>query len=261
MKRGNARSFLLGVLVTVLVFALALPAAARSGSKTAELFYRNIKINFNGTQITPKDANGNTVEPFIIDGTTYLPVRAVANALGLNVGWDEGTSTVLLSTGPNGTAEESDSLKALRVSAHYKGFMLAAAYVGFDFDTLSDELDLDGIRRAYEGTDDTMFVDAGGSEVYVLVPSDPAAELSIYNSTITEDGDLVPTGKPLYEGGAAPVILRCNYGDIPSVVVCVKDSAGDSAEFYPCLSGRDGSLAMDNVYDYTHYPDGFEFED
>ena len=44
------------------------------------------------------DANGNYVEPFIIDGTTYLPVRGIASALGLNVGWDGATKTVLLTT-------------------------------------------------------------------------------------------------------------------------------------------------------------------
>lgn len=36
------------------------------------------------------------MEPFILDGTTYLPVRAVAGALGLGVGWDDATSTVTL---------------------------------------------------------------------------------------------------------------------------------------------------------------------
>ena len=39
------------------------------------------------------------VEPFIIDGTTYLPVRALSNALGFDVGWDNATSTVSISSG------------------------------------------------------------------------------------------------------------------------------------------------------------------
>ena len=32
-----------------------------------------------------------------MDGSTYLPVRAVSEALGIDVGWDDGTSTVALS--------------------------------------------------------------------------------------------------------------------------------------------------------------------
>ncbi len=80
----------------VLILALGLSVFATNGSKTAELFYRDIKITLNGKEITPKDANGNTVEPFIIDGTTYLPVRGVAGALGLDVEWDSSTNTVIL---------------------------------------------------------------------------------------------------------------------------------------------------------------------
>ena len=50
----------------------------------------------NGKEIVPTDANGNVVEPFTIDGTTYLPVRGIASALGMNVGWDGETNTVSL---------------------------------------------------------------------------------------------------------------------------------------------------------------------
>jgi len=41
-----------------------------------------------GAEYVPTDANGNVVEPFIYNGTTYLPVRAVANAFGKDVKWD-----------------------------------------------------------------------------------------------------------------------------------------------------------------------------
>ncbi|MBQ7565870.1 MAG: copper amine oxidase N-terminal domain-containing protein [Oscillospiraceae bacterium] len=85
------------ILIAVLLIAvLAVTAIASTGSKKAELFYRDIKLTLNGQSVTPKDANGNVVEPFIIDGTTYLPVRAVSDALGLNVEWDSATSTVKL---------------------------------------------------------------------------------------------------------------------------------------------------------------------
>lgn len=69
---------------------------AKQISETAELVYNNIKITLNDKEIEPKDAVGNTVEPFTINGTTYLPVRAVAEALGIKVDWDEETNTVIL---------------------------------------------------------------------------------------------------------------------------------------------------------------------
>ena len=43
-------------------------------------------------------------EPFIYDGTTYLPVRAVGEAVGKTVGWDGKTNTVTLSSTGNSGA-------------------------------------------------------------------------------------------------------------------------------------------------------------
>jgi len=77
--------------------------AATSGTRNIEITYRDIKISIDGTEITPTDADGNAVEPFIYDGTTYLPVRAVASALGVEVGWDGETSTVYLGEQPTTT--------------------------------------------------------------------------------------------------------------------------------------------------------------
>lgn len=70
---------------------------AKKVNEVKELFYNDIKITLNGQKIEPKDANGTIVEPFIIDGTTYLPVRAIANSLDINVEWDGNTNTVKLS--------------------------------------------------------------------------------------------------------------------------------------------------------------------
>lgn len=89
------RTKVIGVVMG-LVLLISTTAFATVGSRTAELFYNNIKVMLNGKEITPTDANGNAVEPFIIDGTTYLPVRGVASALGMNVGWDATTNTVKL---------------------------------------------------------------------------------------------------------------------------------------------------------------------
>ena len=83
----------------VAIASLSVSAFAAGGyTKQATLEYDNIKIQIDGQQITPKDPNGKTVEPFIINGTTYLPVRAVADAVGCGVAWDGKNNTVLLNT-------------------------------------------------------------------------------------------------------------------------------------------------------------------
>lgn len=94
MKRF--KDFIFGFVVCLLLFVLVIPAAA--AGINAALVYNNIKITLDGIQLDPKDANGTTVEPFIIDGTVYLPVRAVSEMLGLNVDWDDINKTVILFT-------------------------------------------------------------------------------------------------------------------------------------------------------------------
>lgn len=93
------KGFLSGILVSVLVLSMIGTAAATVGKKTVDVDYNNIKVTMNGEAVNLVDANGNPVEPFAINGTTYLPVRAVANALGLTVGWDQATTTVILTGG------------------------------------------------------------------------------------------------------------------------------------------------------------------
>lgn len=67
---------------------------ATTATQMIEVVYNNIKITLDGTVLTPKDANGETVEPFIYNGSTYLPLRAVGQAFGKDVSWDQETATV-----------------------------------------------------------------------------------------------------------------------------------------------------------------------
>lgn len=100
MKKFSFKSFMLGVLVTVLIAESALPGLAAATMKTAELYYNSIKVKLNGKILDLRDTKGNPVEPFVMNGTTYLPVRAIAEALGLPVSWDAETQTVVLGQDP-----------------------------------------------------------------------------------------------------------------------------------------------------------------
>lgn len=92
----SKKNFSLYILLFLFVFGVT-SSLASSYFQVVERYYNNIKIKLNGKEIIPKDEKGNTVEPFIIDGTTYLPVRALANALNLEVNWDSYNNTVVLS--------------------------------------------------------------------------------------------------------------------------------------------------------------------
>lgn len=91
-----------GMLAGVLIGALCAGGAvyAKTGTETIDVTYDNIKIFMDGEEVQPKDANGQTVEPFIYKGTTYLPVRAVGNAIGKEVNWDGINKVVYLGAKP-----------------------------------------------------------------------------------------------------------------------------------------------------------------
>lgn len=55
-----------------------------------------LTVEYNDVDQVMVDANGSKVVPITYNGSTYLPVRAIANMVGIQVGWDEATQTVLL---------------------------------------------------------------------------------------------------------------------------------------------------------------------
>lgn len=100
--RDSIRGFVLGVTLTALVVA-APSAMATAMKKTIDVVYNDIKLVVDGKTVTPKDANGNVVEPFTYNGTTYLPVRAVVNAITggtKDVEWEQATSTIYIGEKP-----------------------------------------------------------------------------------------------------------------------------------------------------------------
>lgn len=93
MKHPKRLLFL--ALAVAMLIGCALPSAAASLFKTIEV-YTGVKIYMDDVNFIPKDVNGNPVDIFIYNGTTYLPARAVSNVLGVNVDWDGSTHSVYL---------------------------------------------------------------------------------------------------------------------------------------------------------------------
>ena len=83
------RSFVSGIIFTLVTMILAGSVFASGMGTSINAYFNNIKIFLNGKEIETKDAKGNIVEPFILDGTTYVPLRAVAESFNKLVRWDE----------------------------------------------------------------------------------------------------------------------------------------------------------------------------
>ena len=84
-----------------MLLSLSVPAMATNATKNAWVNYSDVKIVADGAPIVPRAGgdSGTAVEPFVWNGTTYLPLRAAAAALGITVGWDGATSTISLTSG------------------------------------------------------------------------------------------------------------------------------------------------------------------
>jgi len=97
MKKMLSKKMLIFVLSAVAIMAISVTVAAQTRNRnvTALMNYE-LTVRLDGEALTLRDANGNIVQPLSYDGTTYLPLRALAEILGLDVGWDAATQTVSL---------------------------------------------------------------------------------------------------------------------------------------------------------------------
>lgn len=92
------------VLTAVIASALAISSFA-AGTLVSIDVDPSIKILVNGEEFHPKDANGNDVMTFTYNGTTYAPLRALAEAYGLEVGYDSSLKMAMVDGGMNTVRE------------------------------------------------------------------------------------------------------------------------------------------------------------
>ena len=94
------------LLATVMLFAFAAGAVAGPAvtNITANLA-NDFKFTLNGEAWTPTDG-GNAMAPIVYNDRTYLPARAIAEALDIKVDWDEATRTVILGEAVAAPVEE-----------------------------------------------------------------------------------------------------------------------------------------------------------
>lgn len=239
MKRWSAklRDYTIGAVVATTFFASTSVFAAPA-LKSIDAVFNNIKVVVDGITIHPKDSDGKPVEPFIVDGTTYLPLRAVATAFGEPVTWDQQTSTVIIGMPPQSTGR----IVPLQELATYNG-------------TFYYRKDLKPFN-AYQVTYQPAINDFNG--VHYVSPSNPGSDG--YNSdffkvqyllkgkykslkgkfaaddsadsynTLTITGD----GKTLYSGtverGMAPVSIDLNLVGVNELNI--DGNIGDYGHFY-----------------------------
>ncbi len=96
MSRFNGKSFFTGLIAGALGFSGVAAVFAASYTSNLEATYRDIKVYVEDQQIDYTASNGAYAEPFIVDGTTYIPLRLFSEKLGQQVSWDDQTSSIYI---------------------------------------------------------------------------------------------------------------------------------------------------------------------
>lgn len=107
-RMEKAKYVVMGMVVMGTMTNFVVPAVAKNTKKDLTAIYKNIKIVADGIPV-----NVGKDEPFICNGTTYLPVRAVGEAMGKKVAWNGNTNTVYLGEIPGEKAYLVDVLYSI----------------------------------------------------------------------------------------------------------------------------------------------------
>ncbi|WP_179151854.1 stalk domain-containing protein [Oceanobacillus senegalensis] len=84
-------------LSLTLVFGIAIGvSAAPVLEKVSAHLHHTMNFVLDGQEWTPTGQDGRDLTPIVYEETTYLPVRAVGEAVGIAVDWDQETQSVIL---------------------------------------------------------------------------------------------------------------------------------------------------------------------
>ncbi|GIO34078.1 MULTISPECIES: stalk domain-containing protein [Paenibacillus] len=192
-----------------LSFVLGTVTASQAAS-TLEKIQANLNhgLTFllNGEAWTPKDANGAKATPISYKGTTYVPLRAVAEATGAEVKFDGAKQQITISTGSNQAEAETPNKQGERVPfsvnnvSHLKWSYFASGITRNKADLLFGETQyetafiVNEVNSAGQGV--AFKVKEGTKRVGVLVGfKSPKSDGTATYSIADKDGQALATGQ------------------------------------------------------------------
>lgn len=139
MKK-TIKGIVLGVIITTLLMGTALGAGVM---KTIEVAFDSINLTVNGNKV---DA-----ETIVYNETTYVPLRAAAEMLDKDVGWDQATQTASINDKVAETPvvkEEEKPVDTVRETVAQKNAVRSAKdyinYTAFSKTGLIEQLEFEG---------------------------------------------------------------------------------------------------------------------
>ena len=225
LKKLQFKGFIAGVLVTAMLsgtFVMANPVMR-------EVIF-GVSIRVNGA-LQEFDADSR---PFSMDGRTFLPVRAVADMFGAEVGFDAATNTVLL-TGDIGAAATNAPTPLgntmFEYTASYANTLERAPAVNIMGNAHLDALLYSGVAGGVSTRDFTTRHNLGGNYarltgIYGIV--DGSERPGNFRLTITGDGRQLLD--ELIMRDDAPLRLDLDVSDIEMLTIRVLWSQWNPAQ-------------------------------
>ena len=84
------------VLSILLAFSVGVASSQAINETIEVVLARDISFELDGEPHVFRDPDGQTQYPLIYEGSSYLPVRSIAEAAGVEVDWDGNTRTIIL---------------------------------------------------------------------------------------------------------------------------------------------------------------------
>ncbi len=207
----NKKRILSVSLAVALTAALAAPAMADNLVRKTIDVDAGIGVFVDGEQVIPTNAGGNAVDVFASEGTTYLPVRAISNALGAQVSYDAESYRVNVSTLPVDD-------KAAQYLETY-----------FDIKPMTGAVSVNTLNAALTAIFGEEAVKADAATVA------EAAKAAVINCDLAELA-------PVYAAkGAAPAVSGLAEELLPYVAVAI--DAGIASNTWNFAAGLDGETA------------------
>lgn len=133
------KQFYLGMMTSfVLLFVLlSMSSFAANGSISATI--SDIKVYIDNKLLSITDENGNTIQPIIYNGRTYLPARAISEAINKPVTWEAKSRSIYI--GKNDLGKPATYLTDL-----------TPFFTMGDFYSLSTQSATDNLGNTYESS-------------------------------------------------------------------------------------------------------------
>lgn len=116
MKRISVMLLLIGTAVFCLVTGAF---AASNITAIKAVLDGNVKFVKDGASWRPTDSRGNEVQPITYNGTTYLPLRVIADAFNIPVSYNGKSKTISFGEGAGTSETQNVNLYAKQVKTDY----------------------------------------------------------------------------------------------------------------------------------------------